>query len=92
MPTVGMELTTAQTYTDDDENTFVIHRLLNDNNGDCILAFATLGSTNVPLTADENATAGFAKGCILMDQSDGAPYKNTGTNLVANFAPIDTDT
>jgi hypothetical protein len=88
MPTVGMELTTAQTYTDDADATFVINRLLNDNNGDCILAFATLGSSNVPLTADNNDLAGFAKGCILMDQDDGTPYKNTGSNLIANFEAV----
>lgn len=90
MPTVGMELTSAQTYTDSEGQEYVIHRLLNDDNGDCILAFCNSGGETLPATADGSGAGnheaiGFARGCILMDQHDGTPYKNTGTNLIANF-------
>ena len=94
MPTVGLELTSAQTYTDAASVSYVIHRLLNDDNGDCIFAFCntTVGDATgaLPDTSDSTDTpthqlTGFARGCILIDQRDGAVYKNTGTNLIADF-------
>tara|TARA_Y100000592_G_scaffold98119_1_gene170389 strand:- start:137 stop:442 length:306 start_codon:yes stop_codon:yes gene_type:complete len=96
MPTVGLELTSAQTYTDQNSVSYVIHRLLNDDNGDCVFAFCntTVGESTglLPATEDGDGTddpkheiTGFAKGCILIDQRDGAVYKNTGTNLIADF-------
>ena len=93
MPTVGMELTTAQTYTDSSGDEYVIHRLLNDDNGDCILAFCNSGGFDLPVTADSvgegnHEAIGFATGCLLIDQNDGIPYKNTGTNLIANFIAV----
>ena len=94
MPTVGLELTSAQTYTDASSRSYVIHRLLNDDNGDCILAFCntTVGDATGDLPDGDDATdtpaheiAGFSKGCILIDQRDGSVYKNAGDADAADF-------
>ena len=88
MPTVGMELTTAQTYTDSSGDEYVIHRLLNDDNGDCILAFCNSGGQDLPATADstDHPITGFAVGCLLIDTHNQKLYANTGTTAIANFA------
>jgi len=89
-----MELTTAQTYTDSAGKSYVIHRLLNDDNGDCILAFCALasgadfpqsGDLSDPTVASDHPATGFAKGCVLIETTTGKIRINTDSTDVANF-------